>query len=144
MESYEVQDPQIERQGQKLRFKAVSPKVFLTDVGTISIDRRLYQADTGGPSYVPLDGFWEMDGHFAVEEVRQGVCLALAHMTAQETQQLLQLCSLFQPSATAIQHIAETVSEEIEPQREVLDTTIRSADRGSGPDEGLGRQPGWR
>jgi hypothetical protein len=127
VESYEVQDPQIERQGQKLRFKAVSPKIFLTDVGTIAIDRRLYQADTGGPSYVPLDGLWERDGHFAVEEVRQGVCFALAHMTAQETQQLLQLCSLFQPSATAIQPIVETVSEELEPQREVLDTTIRSS-----------------
>jgi hypothetical protein len=126
VESYDVQDPQIEPQGQKLRFKAVSPKTFLTSFGTISLDRRLYQADPGGPSYVPLDHFWEMDGHFAVEEVRQGVCFALAHMTAEEARQLLQFCSLFRPSATAIQHIVETVSEEIEPQREALDTAIRA------------------
>jgi hypothetical protein len=106
--------------------KAVSPKTFLTSFGTLSIDRRLYQADSGGPSYVPLDSFWEMDGHFAVEEVRQGVCFALAHMPSCEAEHLLRLCSLFQPSATAMQHIVEKVSEEVEPHQEVLDTTIRS------------------
>jgi hypothetical protein len=127
VESYEVQDSQIEWQGHQLRCKAVSPKTFLTSFGTISLDRRLYQADPGGPSHVPLDHLWEMDGHFATEEVRQGVCFAMAHMTAEEAAQLLSLCSLFQPSATAIQHIVEKVSAEIEPHQEALDTTIRGS-----------------
>jgi hypothetical protein len=55
LESYDRPEPQIEHQGQTLRYKLVSPKTFLTSFGTIAIDRRLYQADTGGPSYVPLD-----------------------------------------------------------------------------------------
>jgi hypothetical protein len=105
LESYDRPEPQIEHQGQTLRYKVVSRKTFLTSFGTIAIDRRLYQADTGGPSYVPLDHQWDMEGHFAVEEVRQAVCYAMAHMTAGEVEQLLRLGSLFQPSATAIQHI---------------------------------------
>ena len=127
LESYDRPEPQIELQGQTLRYKLVSPKTFLTAFGTITLERRLYQADTGGPSYVPLDQRWDMAGHFAVEEVRQAVCYALAHMTAGEAEQLLRFSSLFQPSATAIQHIVDKVSEEIEPPRETLDTTIRAA-----------------
>jgi hypothetical protein len=126
LESYDRPEPQIEHQGQTLRYKLVSPKAFLTPFGTISINRRLYQADTGGPSHVPLDQRWDMEGHFAVEEVRQAVCYAMAHMTAGEAEQLLRLGSLFQPSATAIQHIVDKVSVEIEPQREALDSTIRA------------------
>jgi len=127
LESYDLPDSQIEHQGQTLRYKLVSPKTFLTTFGIIALDRRLYQADAGGLSYVPLDHLWDMAGHFAVEEVRQAVCYAMAHMTAGETAQLLRLGSLFQPSATAIQHIVDKVSAEIEPQRETLDNTIRAS-----------------
>jgi hypothetical protein len=126
LESYDRPEPQLEHQGQTLRYKVVSPKTFLTSLGTITLQRRLYQADAGGLSYVPLDHRWDMAGHFAVEEVRQAVCFALAHMTAGEAEPLLRLCSLFQPSATAIQHIVDKVSAEIEPHREPWDTTIRA------------------
>ena len=44
---------------------------------------------SGGTSHVPLDHLWDMDGHFATEDVRQAVCFAMAHMTAEETEQLL-------------------------------------------------------
>ena len=127
LERYDLPLPWIEWQGRRLRFKAVSRKTFLTSFGTISLARRLYQADPGGPSYVLLDHLWDMEGHFATEDIRQAVCFAMAHMTAEETEQLLQLCSLFQPSATAIKHIAERVSEEIEPHQEVLDATIQAS-----------------
>jgi hypothetical protein len=127
LERYDLQEPLSEWQGQMLRFKAVSPKTLLSSFGTISVERRLYQADTGGPSYVPLDHLWDMDGHFATEDVRQAVCFAMAHMTAEETEQLLELCSLFRPSATAIQHIVEKVSEEVQPHQDVLDATIHAS-----------------
>jgi len=126
LEHYDPQESLIEWQGQPLRFKTMSTKTFLSSFGKIQIDRRLYQADTGGPSYVPLDHFWDMNGHFATEDIRQAVCFAMAHMTAEETRQLLQLCSLFKPSATAIKNIVEKVSEETEPHQEILDATIRS------------------
>jgi len=62
LESYDRPEPQIEHQGQTLRYKAISPKTFLTSFGTITLDRRLYQADAGGPSYVPLDHLWTWRG----------------------------------------------------------------------------------
>ena len=127
LERYDLQESLIEWQGRTLRFKAVSIKTFLTSFGAIPIERRLYQADPGGPGYVPLDHLWDRDGHFATEDVRQAACFAMAHMTAEETEQLLELCSLFHPSATAIKHIVERVSEEMEPHRKALDTTIQSS-----------------
>jgi hypothetical protein len=126
LEHYDPQESLIEWQDQTVRFKATSTKMFLTSFGKIPIDRRLYQADTGGPSYVPLDHFWDMDGHFATEDIRQAVCFAMAHMTAEEAEQLLQLCSLFKPSATAIKNIVEKLCQEIEPHQRTLDAKIRS------------------
>jgi hypothetical protein len=126
LEHYDPQEYLIKWRGRPLRFKATSTKTFLTSFGKIPIDRSLYQADMGGPSYVPLDHFWDMNGHFATEDIRQAACFAMAHMTAEETEQLLQLCSLFKPSATAIKNIVEKVSEEMEPHQEILDATIRS------------------
>jgi hypothetical protein len=126
LEHYDPQASLIEWQGQTLRFKTLSTKTLLTSFGKIPIERSLYQADTGGPSCVPLDHFWDMNGHFATEDIRQAVCFAMAHMTAQESEQLLQLCSLFKPSATAIKNIVEKVSQEIEPHQKTLDTKVRS------------------
>jgi len=48
LERYDLPQALIEGQGRMLRFKAVSPKTFLTSFGTICVERRLYQADTGG------------------------------------------------------------------------------------------------
>jgi hypothetical protein len=126
LEHYDPQEPLIVWQGRTLRFKTISTKTLLTSFGKIPIERRLYQADTGGPGCVPLDHFWNMNGHFATEDIRQAVCFAMAHMTAEETEQLLQLCSLFKPSATAIKNIVEKVSREIGPHQKALDTKVRS------------------
>jgi len=102
LESYDFQEPTLEVNGRTLRLKTISPKTFLTRFGLIEILRGLYQADQGGPAYVPLDHLWDMDGHFATVDVREAVCFAMAHMTAQETAQLFEKCSAFRPSATAI------------------------------------------
>jgi len=126
LEHYDPQESLIEWHGQTLRFKTLSSKTFLTSFGKIPIERRLYQADTGGPSHVPLDYLWDMEGHFATEDIRQAVCFAIAHMTAEEAEQLLRLCSLFKPSATAIKNIVEKVSQEVEPHQKTLEATIRS------------------
>jgi len=124
LESYNPDDNIIELKGQKLRFKMVSPKTFLSPFGKITVHRSLYQADTGGVSYVPLDDFWDMDGHFATDQVREAICLSMAHMTAEETEQLFKKCTMFQPSATAIKHIVEKVGEEISQHKEQMDKEI--------------------
>jgi hypothetical protein len=86
------------------RFKKVSAKEFLTPFGWISVDRRLFQADSGGECHCPLDQKWAMDGETLTPMVREAVNLASAHNTPSEVELLLQKCALFHPSRTAIQH----------------------------------------
>ena len=125
LESYDLQEPQWIGENQILRFKMCSPKTFLTRFGLIEIVRALYQADRGGQAYAPLDHFWDMNGHFATLDVREAICLSLSHMTAHESAQLFSKCSLFRPSATAIQHVAEKVHDEIAPHQAALEVKIQ-------------------
>ena len=60
------------------RFKQASEKTFLTPFGEMELFRNLFQADEGGPSYVPLDAMWGMVGEFASVEVREGVLFAVS------------------------------------------------------------------
>ena len=55
VQSYNPTDPLLDVNGWRMRFKMISPKEFLTCFGPMVIERSLYQADTGGRSYVPLD-----------------------------------------------------------------------------------------
>jgi len=126
VQSYNPTDPLLEVNGHRLRFKMISPKEFLTCFGPMTIERSLYQADIGGRGYVPLDDFWDMAGEFATVEVREAVLFSVAHVTPQETEQLLHKCALFHPSATAIKHIVKPVGDFIEARGEDLDSAIRA------------------
>jgi hypothetical protein len=125
IERYDVSEPSLDINGQTVRFKDRVSKEFLTRFGPIDIQRGLYQADRGGLAYVPLDILWEMQGHYAVPEVREAICFAMAHMTAEETAQLFSMCSLFKPSSQAIKNVVEKVQMEIEPHWETLDQRVR-------------------
>ena len=126
VQSYNPTDPLLEVNGQRLRFKMISPKEFMTCFGPMTLERSLYQADAGGRSYVPLDDFWDMAGEFATAEVREAVLFSVAHVTPQETEQLLHKCALFHPSATAIKHIVAPVGDFVEARGEDLDSVIRA------------------
>jgi len=128
-QSYNPIDPTWEVNGQSLRWKMISPKEFLTCFGPMTLERSLYQADKGGESYVPLDEFWDMAGEFATAEVREAVLFSVALVTPQETEQLLQKCALFHPSATAIKHIVKPVGDFIEDRGEDLDDAIRAEEK---------------
>ena len=126
VQSYNPTDPVLEVNEQRLRFKMISPKEFLTCFGPMTLERSLYQADAGGRGYVPLDEFWDMAGEFATAEVREAVLFSVAHITPLETEQLLRKCALFHPSATAIQHIVTPVGDFIRARGEDLDSIIRA------------------
>jgi hypothetical protein len=126
VQSYNPTDPLLDVNGWRMRFKMISPKEFLTCFGPMVIERSLYQADTGGRSYVPLDDFWDMAGEFATAEVREAVLFSVAHVTPGEAEQLLRKCALFGPSATAIKHIVKPVGDFIETRGEDLDSAIRA------------------
>ena len=54
--------------GKLLRFKETHEKNFLTPFGKMALPRRVYQADRGGKTYVPLDAAWGMENEFATIE----------------------------------------------------------------------------
>ena len=90
IEAYDVTEPILCLQDQKLRWKQYSVKHFLTPYGVIPIQRSLYQADVGGEAYVPLDRFWGMEGEFVLPEVREAIAFSMAHLTAKETEAFFQ------------------------------------------------------
>lgn len=88
------------------------------------LSRRLYQADTGGNSYIPLDAHWGMIGEFATPEVRECIALTSAYMTAQETSRLLKKSSLFHPSTKAVYSILQETGELIEANLKTIQNTV--------------------
>ena len=126
LEGYETDAPALQVNGTLFRRKQASAKTFLTPFGKMRLERSLYQADGGGPSYVPLDALWGMEGEFATVEVREAVLLACAHITPQETAFLLRKSALFAPSATAIKHIVEKTGDLISSHVDSLDASIRA------------------
>lgn len=120
IESYDLQEPMLDINGLTFRWKLVSPKIFLTPFGQMQIARSLYQADVGGKSYCPLDDFWGMKDEFATEEVREAIAFSMAHLTADETQQLFEKCAWFHPSATAIKNIADNIGDLVETHADTI------------------------
>ena len=125
--SYDIAQPILEVNAQKLRWKMASPKNFLTPFGAIQITRSLYQADVGGTSYCPLDDFWGMKDEFATEDVREAVAFSMAHLTADETEQLFEKCAWFHPSATAIKNITNHVGDFIETHTETIMPSVQQS-----------------
>ena len=91
------------------------------------LTRRLYQADNGGISYIPLDTYWDMADEFATAEVRESISLASAYLTAKETEELFGKSCLFHPSETAIQNIIQETGNFIEAHSEELNEAVFQA-----------------
>jgi hypothetical protein len=121
LESFDEKEEVVNRDGVVCRFK----QYYLTPFGEIKINRRLYQADKGGRSYIPLDEKWAMQGQYATMDVRESILYSVALMTPEESSCLLKKCALFQPSATAIKHMVSGSGKQIEVQKESLDHRIR-------------------
>ena len=116
----------IEMNGVTFRYKLESEKEFLTPGGMIKLVRRVYQPDAGGKCYVPLDTAWGMESQFATVEVRDAALYAVALGTPQEAETLIAKCALFQPSATAIKHMAKQMGLWLEDHEDQVLTEIRA------------------
>lgn len=125
LEAYEVDETPQNVDGVWYRFKQPSEKTFLTPFGEMPLFRNLFQADEGGPSYVPLDLMWGMKGEYATIEVREAVLHACALITPEEAVDLLCKSALFVPSATAIKHIIEETGQWLEAVGEAVNQSIR-------------------
>ena len=125
LEAYEVDEAPQQVESVGYRFKQQSEKMFLTPFGKMRLSRNLFQADEGGPSYVPLDVMWGMVGEFATVEVREGVLFCVSLITPEETVSVLEKTALFQPSATAIKHITQETGAWLVEMDETLNRSIR-------------------
>jgi hypothetical protein len=113
-------------QGEVFRYKAQREKLFLTPFGEMTVSRRCFQNKSDTKSHVPLDCAWGMVGQYMTPEVREAVLFSSAHVTPEETAQLLKKCALFTPHATAIKHVIKKTGELIESHREQLDEAIHN------------------
>jgi len=114
LSQYDCEADTVMHDGKTMRLKMMSEKEFMTPFGKMPLERKVYQADRGGPCYVPLDTAWGMQGQFATVEVREAVLYACGLVTPVETETMLKKCALFQPSSTAIKHIVSAMGEWVE------------------------------
>jgi len=126
LESYEDRRDAIQANGETYRFNREIPKEYETFFGKMTLSRRAYQDKSDGEVYYPLDEAWGMRGQYATAEVREAMCFCAAHVTPEETAQMLVKTSLFHPHATAIKHVVESVGNAIAANREGIDSRIRA------------------
>jgi len=124
--SFEEPADVVAAQGEGFRFKQVREKKFLTPFGEMVLPRRCYQNKSDTKSYVPLDAGWGMEGQYMAPHVREAVLFSCAHVTPEETAQLLEKCALFTPHATAIKHVVENVGKQIAAHQDQLDEAVRN------------------
>ena len=79
----------MESDGQVYRFKQVVDKEWMTLWGKVILPRRLYQADRGGPSRVPLDERYGMAGRFMVPELERVTAFLGARLVPAEVEDSL-------------------------------------------------------
>jgi len=105
IEAFDLQVEAIERAGSSYRFKGVQSKPFLTIFGEINPNRSRYCNWKGGPSIVPLDEAWEMQGRYASPEVTEHLLLASSMLTPTEAAELVGRMCPYHPSPSLIQDI---------------------------------------
>jgi len=127
LELHEEQRDVICEDGEAFRFKYESEKDFLTLWGPVRVSRRLYQ-NADDESYIPIDAAWGMVKEWMTIEVREALAFSCAHLTPEETHQLLEKTAQFHPHPTQIKRAVESIGKAIERHRETLDTAIREAE----------------
>lgn len=125
LESKEVKSDEVTAWGQTFRFKYVSEKRFETLWGLMTLSRRVYQNASDTLTYVPLDGAWGMQDEFMTVEVREAVAFSCAHVTPEETHELLKKSALFHPHPTQMKRCVESMGELIASEPLALDARIR-------------------
>ncbi len=126
LESKEEQRDIVTNQGEAFRFKYKSGREFQTLWGVISVGRRVYQNASDSKTFVPLDYAWGMENHFMTIEVREAVAFSCAHVTPEETSELLKKSALFHPHPTQIKRCLEGIAAWVGEEQPALDGRIRA------------------
>lgn len=112
--------------GELYRFKYYSSKTIVGLWGTMSVKRRVYQNASDTKVYVPLDASWGMNGERMTVEVREALAFSCAHVTPEETSQLLSKAAMFHPHPTQIKREVEKIGRHIATHYEDWEQRIRA------------------
>lgn len=120
IQAYEHAQEDLYREGKRYSLKETSTKKFLTLFGEVEIPRRRFCHWQGGPSLVPLDEAWQMQGRYATPEVTENILLAASMLTPTEIEDLFGRISPFGPSAALVHDLinqdGERLGEMLEDQ----------------------------
>ena len=123
----EFDDDTLVADGRIYRFKQVVGKEWMTMWGKVVVPRRLYQADRGGPSRMPLDERCGMSGRFMVPELERVTAFLGARLVPAEVEDSLREMLPEPPSRTAIQHVLSTVGQSAEEGADQLELALQAA-----------------
>ena len=114
------------REGTVYRFKQRVEKQWLTLWGKVSVSRRLFQPDRGGPSWVALDAHCGMAGRFMVPELERVTAFLGARLVPAEVEDSLAELLPQGPSCTAIQHLLAAVGHHAEEAADALEEAMEA------------------
>jgi len=129
LESKEEAQDAVVAGGEVFGFKYSSEKRFETLWGSMGVTRRVYQNASDTKTHVPLDAAWGMADQFMTIEVREAVAFSCAHVTPEETHELLKKSALFQPHPTQIKRCVEDIGAQVAVDPLALDARIRAQER---------------
>lgn len=125
LESRDLPRAAITVDGQRVRYRGMRERDWLTPFGKVRLLRRTYRGDgAGAVSTVPLDDACGMRGRYMTPDVEEMAAFASAMLTAREAEQLLAKTLPEGPSATAIQHAVRRLGVEIEEQRDAIEDAV--------------------
>lgn len=110
---------------QRLRYRGMCEREWLTPFGRVRVVRRTYRGDGAvALCAVPLDEACGMRGRYMTPDVEEMAAFAAAMLTAREAEQLLAKALPEGPSATAIQNAVRRLGIEIEAHREAIEDAV--------------------
>ena len=125
VEDRDVAHTSVDVGGQRLRYRGLSEREWLTPFGKITVLRRSYRGDgRGAASVTPLDELCGMQGRHMTPDIEEMAAFGAAMLTANEVEQLLAKVLPQGPSATSIQNAVCRIGVEIEARRDEIEDVI--------------------
>lgn len=126
LESKETQQDIVTARGETFRFKYSTKKDIHTLWGKMQFHRRVYQNASDTKTFVPLDYAWGMEDQIMTIEVREAIAFSCAHVTPEETCELLKKSALFHPHPTQMKRCLKAIAARVGEDRPAMDARIRA------------------
>lgn len=115
----------VEIDGERLRYRGMATREWLSPFGKIAVRRRTYRGEgRDAVSSVPLEDACGMRGRYMTPDVEEMAALGAAMLTANEVQQLLGKVLPVAPSATAIQSAVRQLGIELDGKRAEIEEAV--------------------